>query len=146
MNPLQKAGSQPGAGFVDMLSRYAEELVMESKSQYPVVPLRGPTQFVNIVNLEFINGNYAIQLQLAELRPAPVQAIGDAAGSAIFEVGRFVLSPRALRNLLDKAQAAAKAYADSTGSALPTESQFLANAALPTLLPPQPPKDETNQP
>jgi hypothetical protein len=123
---------------------------MEQKPQqpqYPLVPLPTPTQMVNIVTLEFIRGNYAIQLNLAELRPAPVQKIGDLVGSAMFEVGRFVLTPRALRNLLDKAQEAAQQYESATGSPLPSESQFLAGVAMKDLLKPpanpEPPKSES---
>lgn len=105
-----------------------------------------PTQMVNIVTLEFIKGNYGIQLNLAELRPAPVEKIGDPVISAMFELGRFMLTPRALRTLLDKAQDAAQQYELAMGSPLPTESQFLAAVAMKDLLKPpvnpEPPKAE----
>jgi hypothetical protein len=143
---LQEFGSQAGIGSPDALSFCAEGLTMESKPQqpqYPIVPLASPTQLVNIVLVEFIRGNYGIQLTVGELRTAPVQSLGEPARSAIFEAGRFALTPRALRNLLDKAQAAAKAYEEAVGTPLPTESQFLAGAVIPTLLQaPKPPENE----
>ncbi|HEX3457857.1 MAG TPA: hypothetical protein VHR97_07860 [Candidatus Baltobacteraceae bacterium] len=132
-----------------MLSHFANGLCMEEKSAQPlapVVPLGTAAQFVNIVVVECIRGNGAIQVQLAEMRQAPVQRIGDQPFSAIFEVGRFILSPRALRQLFDKTQEAVRQYEEATGAPLPTESQYLAGAAMKDLLKPPdkptPPKSE----
>ncbi len=106
--------------------------------QLPLVPIPAPTQFANIATVGFNPGNGAIHLQVAELRDGGVQNIGDKPVAAIFELGRFAVTPRALRQLLDTAQVAAKKYEESVGSPLPTIDQFIARAAMPGLIPPPP--------
>jgi|GEM_PF-7098090 len=99
----------------------------------PFVPLNATTLGSNLVAVYFTPGNGGIELQVGEQRSAPVQHLGDQPQSAVFEIGRFMLTPRALRQLLTTAIAAEKAYEKATNSALPTESQFIAQAAVSSL-------------
>lgn len=126
------------------LSTYAFD--MEKKPQVaaplPVLPLNGPTIAVNIAAAQFIPGNGSIQLQVAEVRDAAVERVGDLPRQALHEIGRFVLTPRALRQLLDSTVVAIKAYEDNVGT-IPTQDQYIARAAMTGLIPPpDPPKSD----
>ena len=113
----------------------------------PIVPLNAATLAANVAFVEYVKGNGSIMLNVADLRSAPIKNVGDPPQDAIFEVGRFMLTPRALRQLLDAANAAAAAYAETAGEPLPKVDQFMARAAMTTLIPPmgQPPKQDENQ-
>lgn len=127
----------------DLLGAYASG--MENKPppppQIPVVPLSANSLLANVVGVGYYAGNGAIMLQLGEQRPAPVQKIGDPQSEAVFEIGRFALTPRALRQLLDAAQIAAKDYESALGKPLPTMDQFNAAAAMKGLFPFPTPED-----
>lgn len=107
----------------DLLGAYAKSLTMENKPPppppIPVVPMNAVTFAANVAYVGYSPGNGAILLSLADQREAPVTNIGDKSKHAIFEIGRFVLTPRSLRQLLDSASDAAKAIESATGSPHP---------------------------
>lgn len=112
----------------------------------PLVPMNAATLAANVAFVEYVKGNGSIMLNVADLRTAPVMNIGEPTREAVFEVGRFMLTPRALRQLLDAATAAADAYEQAAGEPLPKIDQFMARAAMSTLIPPmgQTPKQDDN--
>jgi len=115
----------------------------ELPPQIPVVPMNAPTLRANIVLVQYHPGNGGITLNLVDQRDAPVMQVGDVPKTANFEVGRFELTPRALRILADTIHTALKAYREDTGSDLPTLDQFNARLQMPNLQnllqPPKPP-------
>jgi len=123
----------------DALQAYAQ--AMESKPPPPPVPviaLNSPLLAANVVAIGYFAGNGGIMMQLGDQRAIPVEP-GQPQREAVYEIGRFALTPRALRQLLDSAQAAAKDYESNVGKPLPTMDQFNAAAAMAGLFQPQPP-------
>jgi len=111
---------------------------MEQKPErqdLPVVPLNAATLAANVAIATYLTGNGGFVVLLADQRMAPINQIGEKPKDAIFEIGRFFLTPRALRQLLDTASAAVQKYKDAVGRDLPTVDQFNASAAISTLLP-----------
>jgi hypothetical protein len=104
--------------------------------QFPIVPLRKNTTAANMVVVSYGPGSGGILLQVAEVRDSAVEHVGEKPVTAIFEVGRFALTPRALRQMFDATVAAVKAYEDSEGHPLPTQDAYIARGAMPGLLPP----------
>jgi hypothetical protein len=88
----------------------------------PFVPLDDSTISANIVWLNYGAGTF--QLQLVEQRHAPVNMIGEFAGLANFEVGRYALTPLALRYLEREIANALRAYETAMGSPLPSIAKF----------------------
>jgi hypothetical protein len=91
----------------------------------------------NIAIASYEVGNGQFMLGIAEQRlvsgvDLPPNLPEDAR-EIIFEHGRFALTPRAARQLLDTLVAAVRAYEDTVGSPLPTIDQFVARAAMTTL-------------
>lgn len=107
---------------------------MNNPKPVPLVPSPMATLQANIAIVQFYPGNGSVALSLLDQRNAPVDKLGDVPALANYELGRFALPPRALRMLLDTANAAAAAYKDATGSDLPTLDQFNARAHIPGLL------------
>jgi hypothetical protein len=115
-----------------------------------VVSADGPSIFVNVAAANYMLINGAFQVQFAEERVVGgserPRGVDDDATAAIFEIGRFYLTPRAVRMLIDALQVAAKTYEDSIGEPLPNIDQFNAQAAIKTLpvlgQAPMPPSDD----
>ena len=82
--------------------------------QIPLVPLNAATLRANDAFISFAPGAAGITLYLIDQREAPVLKIGDPARMANFEVGRFELTPRALRMLLDSAEKVSALTLDSS--------------------------------
>jgi hypothetical protein len=95
-----------------------------------MVPLNGPTLAANVALVTFNASNGGFSLQLYDQRHAPVKEIGLAPGAANFEIGRFALTPRALRMMEEQLADAIRAYERSVGVPLKTTAQFNASAAL----------------
>jgi hypothetical protein len=106
----------------------------EAPKGLPIIPLNGPTLAAHVALAAFHPGNNGITLAIAEERDAVAQ-LGAPLVRALFELGRFSLTPRALRELSDSVQAAIKAYEDSIGT-LPTKTDFMARFAMKGLLTP----------
>ena len=96
-----------------------------------------------MVFVSFAAGAGSVTLYLIDQREAPVTQIGEPLRMANFEVGRFELTPRALRMLIDSAEKAAKGWSEAMKEPLPTIDQFNARAQMPNLQnllqPPKPP-------
>lgn len=116
----------------------------ESNPQIPFVPMNALTLAANGAVVSYGAGNGAIFLQIIDQHLAPVQNVTDQPVNANYEIGRFVLTPRALRVLLDTAISTAKAFEDATGKPLRTLAQFDADASMPGIqnLLSNPPKDK----
>jgi len=102
----------------------------------PIVNHAGSTVFANIASLAFNVGTGQFQLIVGEQRfieglELPRRA-PDETKEAIFELGRFAISPRAARQLLDSVVAAVSAYEENAGD-LPTVAQYVARSAMTTL-------------
>jgi len=136
----------------DLLLAYANSLGVENKPPpppVPMVPLNAAMLAANVAVVGYNAGNGGIVVQFADQRYAPVAQPGDALREATYEIGRFALTPRALRQLLDAALATAKAYESALGKPLPTVDQFNAAAAMSTLIQPAappPPSPEDSPP
>lgn len=130
-----------------VLTAYAA--LMENKPtpppRIPMLPMNAPTLAANVAMIEFISGNGGIQLFIGDQRYAPKQNIDEPLREATFETGRFMLTPRALRQLLDGATAAVQKYEETTGKPLPTIDQFIAGRAMEGLLKPQPPQEPRDE-
>lgn len=110
----------------------------------PVFPAAGPTLSANRVFTTYNTGNGSIMLIAADQRFAPIDQLADEPSEAVFELGRFALTPRALRELLDSVNATVRSY-EVDHAPLPTNDQFIARAAMTGLSgllhPPSPPPD-----
>lgn len=118
---------------------------MESKppaKAIPFVPLNAPAININVILCNYIAGNGGIELTVFDQRAAPVAAIGDVPQDANFMVGRFFLTPRALRMLSDQVAVAIRNY-EAVAGTLPTQDAFVANAALSTISFKPPANDST---
>jgi hypothetical protein len=116
-----------------------------------MVPSNGITLAANVGLISFNAANGGFFLQLYDQRHAPVKDVGAAPLTANFEIGRFMLTPRALRMLEEQLVDAVRAYERAMGVPLKTTAQFNASAALSglhTLLqtPPVTPEPESDEP
>lgn len=102
--------------------------------QLPIVLLDAPTLRANIVFVNCNPGNGSITLYAIDQREAPAKEAGGPLVLTNFEVGRFELTPRALRGLLDSVLKSAENFKALYGRALPTIPEFEAAGAMTGLL------------
>jgi hypothetical protein len=107
----------------------------------PSLPRRAP---VNVAFLSY--GPAGFLLSLYDQRQASVAKIGDTPVTSNFEVGRYQLTPAALRALETTIADAIKNYKNINGVELPTREQMIARdqtsaleKSLPQFKPPDPP-------
>jgi hypothetical protein len=101
--------------------------------QVPLVPMNTPMIAANLAVVMYNSNNGSFSLNLIDQRSAPVNHVGDALRTANFEVGRFELTPRAVRVLEESIAKALAAYKSALGHDLQTIAQFDASAAMPGL-------------
>jgi hypothetical protein len=86
------------------------------------VAVPGPRDYRSIheKDAQFTPGAGSFTLYLLDQREAPVIQVGDPLRQANFEIGRFDLTPRAVRMLEASLAAAIKRHEETTGAALPS--------------------------
>jgi hypothetical protein len=101
-------------------------LVPEEKKQPPIplVPMAQHTLSANVVFCTY--GPAGFQLVVLDRRHAPVAKVGDAPINANFEVGRFQLTPAAVRQLEKSIADALQNFKNLIGVDLPTTEQMVA--------------------
>lgn len=86
----------------------------------PVIPLNAPALRATHARVLFDGGSHV--LSLMEMRQLPLAAIGDNPQSAMYEIGRFSLSPQSIRWLIEHLQIGVIAYEKAVGAPNPDEA------------------------
>ena len=92
--------------------------------QIPLVPMAQHTLSANVAFCTY--GPAGFQLVLIDQRQAPVAQVGDTPINTNFEIGRFQLTPAALRGLETSIIAAVQNFKNVNGADLPTRDQMFA--------------------
>lgn len=110
----------------------------------PTIPMAQHTLSANIAFCTY--GPAGFQLVLFDQRSAPVTNVGDLPVTANFEIGRFQLTPAALRGLETSIATAVQNFKNVNGVDLPAREQMIARdqttaleRSLPQFKLPEPP-------